>query len=500
MSEKAVLEARKIVKSFGKNRVLKEMNFSLWKGEVHALLGINGAGKSTLVKIISGAYKQDSGEIMLEGAEIKNMTPIKAMESGIATIYQETSLYPKLSVIENLFVGRRIKRAGMLDWKTMEQRAKDVFDCMGIEIELYEKVENLGKATAQLVEIARSLAVDAKILIMDEPTASLSREETIKLFEIVKKLKSQGTAVIYISHRMDEIFEIADRLTVLRDGVEVGTKNISDVEVTWVTRAMLGKETNTNLSLGGHSEEELLLEVSGLTSGSMVKDVSINVHKGEIIGIAGLVGAGRTETARAILGLDKYNEGEILFKGKPLKKHDFQNAIKQGLGFVPEDRARQGLILNMKAYYNFVMAALPDMCKLMGIRKKGKEKSVVTELAEKLMLNPNNPDLNVSSFSGGNQQKIVLGKWIATDPQVLILDEPTCGVDVSAKFEIYKLIDHLAKEGKGIVVISSDLTDIEVLADRIYIMRKGKIVSEVKRGVSKETLLAYEIGGGEKSA
>lgn len=271
MSEQVVLEAREIVKSFGKNRVLKEMNFSLWKGEVHALLGINGAGKSTLVKIISGAYKQDSGEIMLEGTEIKNMTPMKAMESGIATIYQETSLYPKLSVIENLFVGRRIKRAGILDWKAMEQKAKEVFDRMGIEIELYEKVENLGKATAQLVEIARSLAVDAKILIMDEPTASLSREETIKLFEIVKKLRSQGTAVIYISHRMDEIFEIADRLTVLRDGVEVGTKNVSEVEVTWVTRAMLGRETNTNLSLGGHSEGELLLEVSGLTSGSMGK-------------------------------------------------------------------------------------------------------------------------------------------------------------------------------------------------------------------------------------
>lgn len=500
MHEKVVLEARKIVKSFGKNKVLKEMNFSLRKGEVHALLGINGAGKSTLIKIISGAYKQDSGEIIIEGTEMKNMTPTKAMEAGIATIYQETSLYPKLSVIENLFVGRRIKRAGMLDWKAMEQKAKNVFDRMGIEIDLYEKVENLGKATAQLVEIARSLAVDAKILIMDEPTASLSREETIKLFEIVEKLKGQGTAIIYISHRMEEIFEIADRLTVLRDGVEVGTKQVSDVEVEWVTRAMLGKETNTNLSLGGHFQEEILLEVKNLTSASVVKNVSINVHKGEIIGIAGLVGAGRTETARAILGLDKYDEGAIFFHGKPLKKHDFQNAIKQGLGFVPEDRARQGLILNMKAYYNFVMAALPSMCGGMGIRSKSKEKCVVTDLAKKLMLNPNNPDANASSFSGGNQQKIVLGKWIATNPQVLILDEPTCGVDVSAKFEIYKLIDQLAKEGKGIVVISSDLTDIEVLADRTYVMRNGEIVAEVKRGTSKETLLAYEIGGGERSA
>lgn len=500
MSEELVLEAKKIVKSFGKNRVLKEMNFSLQRGEVHALLGINGAGKSTLIKIISGAYKQDSGSILIDGKEVINMTPVKAMEAGIATIYQETSLYPKLSVIENLFVGRRMKKSGILDWKAMEQKAKEVFERMGIEIDLYEKVENLGKATAQLVEIARSLAVDAKILIMDEPTSSLSREETMKLFQIVRTLKTQGTAIIYISHRMDEIFEIADRLTVLRDGVEVGTKDISDIEVGWVTRAMLGKETDSNLKLGGHAKEEVLLDVKGLTSGTMVKNVNIKVHKGEIIGIAGLVGAGRTETARAILGLDKYDEGEVVFKGEPLKKHNFQNAIKKGLGFVPEDRARQGLILNMKAYYNFVMASLPMICKTFGIRRKNEEKRIVSELADKLLLNPNNPDANASSFSGGNQQKIVLGKWIATDPDVLILDEPTCGVDVSAKFEIYKLIDKLAQEGKGIIVISSDLTDIEILADRIYIMRSGEMVAEVERGTSKETLLAHELGGGEKSA
>lgn len=500
MSERLALETKKIVKSFGKNRVLKEMNFSLQKGEVHALLGINGAGKSTLIKIISGAYKPDSGEIFIDGEEIKNMTPQRAMEAGIATIYQETSLYPKLSVIENLFVGRRLKKGGVLDWKGMEKKAGEVFSRMGIAIDLHEKVENLGKATMQLVEIARSLSVNAKILIMDEPTASLSREETIKLFDIVRKLKAQGTAIIYISHRMEEIFEIADRLTVLRDGVEVGTKDISETEVTWVTQAMLGKETDSNLQLGGHAKEETLLEVKDLSSGTAVDHVSFYVKRGEIIGIAGLVGAGRTETARALLGIDKYESGEVLLKGKPLKKHDFQNSIRQGLGFVPEDRARQGLILNMKAYYNFVMASLPSMCKALGIRRKDGEKKKVTELADTLLLSPNNPEASASSFSGGNQQKIVLGKWIATNPDVLILDEPTCGVDVSAKFEIYKLIDRLAEEGKGIVVISSDLTDIEILADRIYVMRTGKIVAEVKKGTSKETLLAHEIGGGEKGA
>lgn len=499
MGEMIALETRGIVKNFGTNRVLKEMNFSLKSGEVHALLGINGAGKSTLIKIISGAYRPDGGQIFIEGKEVRNMTPQKAMAAGIATIYQETSLYPKLSVIENLFVGRRIKKAGLLDWKTMERQAEDVFSRMGIRIDLHEKVENLGKAAMQLVEIARSLSADAKILIMDEPTASLSRDETTKLFEIVRKLKSEGTAIIYISHRMEEIFEIADRLTVLRDGVEVGTKNIRDATVSWVTQAMLGKETDSVLKLGGHAANETLLEVKNLSVGTVVRNVNFYVRKGEIVGIAGLVGSGRTETARAVLGLDKYDSGEILLKGQTLKKHDFQYSIRKGMGFVPEDRARQGLILDMKAYFNFVMAALPDISGVLGIRRKEEEKKKVTGLADTLLLNPNNPDNSASSFSGGNQQKIVLGKWIATDPDVLILDEPTCGVDVSAKFEIYKLIDRLANEGKGIVVISSDLTDIEILADRIYVMRAGEITAEVKRGTDKETLLAYEIGGDESA-
>ncbi len=495
MSERIALETKGIVKSFGTNCVLKEMNFSLKSGEVHALLGINGAGKSTLIKIISGAYRPDGGQVFIEGREVRNMTPQKAMAAGIATIYQETSLYPKLSVIENLFVGRRIRKAGMLDWKAMERRAAEIFSRMGIRMDLYEKVENLGKASMQLVEIARSLSAEAKILIMDEPTASLSGEETAKLFEIVRKLKSEGTAIIYISHRMEEIFEIADRLTVLRDGVEVGTKNIKDTTVSWVTKAMLGKETDSDLKLGGHAVNEMLLEVKNLSVGMVVKKVDFYVRKGEIIGIAGLVGSGRTETARAVLGLDKYESGEILFKGKPLKRHDFQYSIQQGIGFVPEDRARQGLILDMKAYYNFIMAALPSICGALGIRRKKEEKKKVTALSDTLLLNPNNPDNIASSFSGGNQQKIVLGKWLAMDPDVLILDEPTCGVDVSAKFEIYKLIDRLANEGKGIVIISSDLTDIEILADRIYVMRTGEMVAEVQRGIDKETLLAHELGG-----
>lgn len=495
MEDKILLEVKDVVKSFGSNRVLKHMNFQLRSGEVHALLGINGAGKSTLIKIISGAYRPDSGKVYFENSEVDNMTPTKAIELGIATIYQETSLYPKLSVIENLFVGRRIKKGKVLDWHTMEVKASEVFQRLGITIDLYEKIENLGKANAQLVEIARSLTAKAKVLIMDEPTASLSKDETNRLFEIIKKLRSEGTGIIYISHRMEEIFEIADRMTILRDGVEVGTKLVHLAEVSWITRAMLGKDTDLDLKFGGHGKEEVLLEVKSLSSGSKLTDISFKIHAGEIVGLAGLVGSGRTETARAIIGLDDYDQGEITFKGKRLRKKSLFYSIQQGLGYVPEDRGRQGLILEMEAKVNMVMAALPRLCNSLGIRNKAKESIEVEKLSTSLLLNPNNPKLKASSFSGGNQQKIVLGKWLATNPDVLILDEPTCGVDVGSKFEIYKLIDKLASEGKGILVISSDLTDIEILSDVLYVMRNGQIVAEVSRGETKDKILSYEIGG-----
>lgn len=494
------LETVGIYKSFGTNCVLKDMNFSLRKGEVHALLGINGAGKSTLIKIISGAYAQDKGTVLVDGQDMGEMSPGKAMEKGIATIYQETSLYPKLSVAENLVVGRRLKKGPWLDWKKTEQSAREVFDRMGIQIDLHETIENIGKANAQLVEIARSLAVDANILIMDEPTSSLSRKETDKLFEIIHRLKDQGKSIIYISHRMEEIFQVADRLTVLRDGKAVGTKDVVDAKVSWITNAMLGKETENAHQLGGHCASEPILEVRHLNTRGFLHDINISVHRGEIVALAGLVGSGRTEAARAIVGIDQYDGGEVLFKQRALKKHDFKKAIKRGIGLIPEDRGNQGLILDMNAHSNLVMPALPEMCHSFGVRNFGKETCTVSRLAQNLLLNPNSPETIASSFSGGNQQKLVLGKWLATEPELLILDEPTCGVDVGSKFEIYKLIDKLAAEGKGILIISSDLTDIEILADRIYVMRNGAIVKQLTKGATKDEMLTYAIGGGEINA
>ena len=495
MTEALALEAWKIVKSFGSNRVLKEMDFQLKKGEVHALLGINGAGKSTLIKIISGAHRQDSGQIFVDGQDMGKLTPTKAIESGIATIYQETSLFPELSVAENLSVGHRVRKGRTLDWNGTVEKAQKVFENMGISIDPYVKVGSIGKANMQLVEIARSLSTDAKILIMDEPTSALSRKETINLFEIIRRLKEQGTSIIYISHRMEEIFEIADRLTVLRDGKSVGTKDVKDAEVGWITSAMLGRESESNQKLGGHSQEEVLLDVKGLGDGKQLHDISFTVHRGEIVALGGLVGAGRSETAKAILGLDSYKEGEVLFKGKPLKKNDFAQAIRSGIGLIPEDRAKEGLVLDMSAYDNFVMAALPQISSSIGVRNLPQEKKKVKDLADSLILNPNRPEKPSRSFSGGNQQKVVIGKWLATNPDLLVLDEPTCGVDVGAKFEIYKLIDQLAQEGKGILVISSDLTELEILADKTLIMRDGTIVFELDEKADKNEMLKYSIGG-----
>lgn len=492
-----MLAAHDIYKSFGGNRVLKGIDFQLKKGEVHALLGINGAGKSTFIKIISGALSQDKGTLYIAGQKAGSLTPAKAQALGIATIYQETSLYPKLSVLENLFVGKRIKKGRYLNWKEMEKVTVETFQRLGVEINPYEKLENLGKASAQLVEIAKALTIQAKVLIMDEPTASLSGNETEKLFEIVRRLKEEGTSIIYISHRMEEIFEVTDRVTVMRDGIVVGTKATSDATTDWVTKGMLGKGNGQLFVKNVHKIGETLLEVKSLCSGQLFKNISFSVHKGEILALTGLVGAGRTEVIRAIFGIDKYDGGVILFKEKPVEKKTW-NVIRQGIVMLPEDRGRQGLVKDMTAAENIVMAALPQISQI-GFRNKKKEKLIVDSQVKNLLLNPASSKLKGSEYSGGNQQKVVIGKWLATEPELLILDEPTCGVDVGAKAEIYKLIDNLAQEGKGILIISSDLTETQMIADRIIVMKQGRIAGELGADADKEAMLRYAIAGKEEN-
>lgn len=494
--QKFVLKTKEIYKSFGGNHVLKGIDFEVEEGEVQALLGINGAGKSTLIKIVSGALAQDKGEVNIGGQITKNLNPAKAQALGVATIYQETSLYPQLSVLENLFVGKRIKKHGQLDWKEMERVARHTFERLGVEINPYEKLENLGKATAQLVEIAKALTIDAKLLIMDEPTSSLSKQETEKLFEIVRRLKSEGTSIIYISHRMEEIFQITDRVTVMRDGKIIGTKRTADATTEWVTKGMLGKEADYILEKKVKEKGEVLLEVKSLSAEPFFRNVSFQVRSGEIVVLSGLVGAGRTEVTRAVFGIDGYDSGEIIFKGEPVKKRTW-DVIKQGIAMVPEDRGRQGLVKEMSAAENMVMAALPELSSI-GFRNRTKEKQKVDSQVSDLLLNPPSAKLDGGSYSGGNQQKIVIGKWLNTNPDLLILDEPTCGVDVGAKMEIYKLIEKLAEAGKGILVVSSDIEETKMIADRIIIMRQGLVAGELSNEADKEEILGLALAGREK--
>lgn len=489
------LRTENIYKSFGGNHVLKGIDFELKEGEIQALLGINGAGKSTLIKIISGALEQNQGDVIIGGAKTKNLTPAKAKALGVATIYQETSLYPKLSVLENLFVGKRLKKRGQLDWKKMEEIAAKTFERLGVEIDLYEKMENLGKASAQLVEIAKALSMDAKILIMDEPTSSLSKQETEKLFNIVRKLKQEGTSIIYISHRMEEIFQITDRVTVMRDGKIIGTKDTKEATTNWVTSSMLGKEVDKELDKKDRKPGEVLLDVKKLTKEKTFRNVSFQVHCGEIVVLSGLVGAGRTEVMRAIFGIDSFDSGEITFKGEPVKKHTW-DVIRQGIVMVPEDRGRQGLVKEISAAENMVMAALPTLSKG-GFRDKKKEAQCVEEQVKGLLLNPPSAKLDGGSYSGGNQQKVVIGKWLNTNPELLILDEPTCGVDVGAKMEIYRLIIKLAEEGKGILIVSSDIEETQMIADRIIVMRQGVIAGELTEDFEKNAILGMALAGKE---
>ncbi|WHH57272.1 sugar ABC transporter ATP-binding protein [Petroclostridium sp. X23] len=494
-SEKSsqLLKVSGIRKSFGGNHVLKGVDFALQAGEVHAILGGNGAGKSTFIKILSGALTPDAGKISFGGKELSELSPNEAFDLGIATIYQETSLYPDLSVAENLFVGREIRnKYGFIDWKTTIKRAEEIFERLGVKISPFAKLGDLGKATAQLIEIGKALSCDAKILIMDEPTASLSASETERLFQVIEKLKFDGTSIIYISHRLEEVFEITDRITVLRDGIIAGTVNTKEVDHDWVVEAMIGRRVEQLYSRKSHQSGEPLLQVKNITCTGAYENISFTVHKGEIVALAGLVGSGRTEIARAIFGIDQYDEGKIIMDGKELQSNTLE-AIECGIAMVPEDRGRQGLILNMTAANNFCLSALPQISNY-GVRNMSTEKTLISKLTKDLVLHPADPELPANAFSGGNQQKVVIGRCLAVEPRLLILDEPTCGVDVGAKSEIYRIMSELVSQGMGILLISSDLPEVEHIADRIIVMQHGRIVAELNGGANSDDIFCAAIG------
>jgi ribose transport system ATP-binding protein len=481
-----ILEMKNISKVFPGVRALENVSFDCIKGEVHALVGENGAGKSTLMKILVGAYQPDEGTILFDGQPVRIASPHDAQVLGISVIYQEFNLLPYLTVAENLFVGRVPRRNRVfVDWPRLRQDAEKLLARLDIDIPIDWPVSALSVAQQQLVEVAKALSWDADLIVMDEPSAALTGNELDKLFAVIKALQKQGVTTIYISHRLDEIFEIADRVTVLKDGQLVATMEVKETDKRNLIRLMVGHEIDDTVTGGQRIEDKLLLEVKGLRRVGTSHEVNLKLYKGEILGIAGLVGAGRTELVRSIFGADPKAAGEIYLNGRPLKISSPRDAVRAGLGLVTEDRKQEGLILNSTLTKNIALPSLDHRRRFIFV-EFGREKEVVLDGVKNLDIKTPGLYQEVQYLSGGNQQKAVLAKWLAAGARVIIFDEPTRGIDVGAKREIHRLMRRLADEGVGIIMISSELPEIMLVSDRILVMRDNAIVAEFARQEATE--------------
>lgn len=487
-----ILQMEGISKNFGGVQALEDVSFDVHFGEVHALVGENGAGKSTLIKVLGGIIPRNAGRIVFDGREVNYHRPIEALEAGIAIIHQELSLMPSLSVVENMYMGRMKSRLGILNWRELRRQSVQAMSLINLHVDPNAVVRDLTISQRQLIEIARALAVNAKLIVMDEPNSSLSESESEVLFEVIESLQERGIAIIYVSHKIDEVLRISDRISVLRDGKYVGTLSREEADEQKVINMMVGRELDRAVKSVYKNLGEKILDVRDL-SGRGFQNVSFDVRKGEIVAFSGLVGAGRSEVNRAIFGADKFEEGEVIFDGRPVRFNSPGQAIKNGLAMVPEDRKVMSLFMNMKIYKNLSIAELPHMTTALISEKK--ERSLVDEYVDKLDIRLSSLEDPVSSLSGGNQQKTVLGRWLATNPKLLILDEPTHGVDIGAKSEIYELMRHLADEGMGIILISSELPEVLALANRIVIMHEGRVTGIMGRDdATEESVMAYATG------
>lgn len=478
----ALLDLSHISKSFPGVKALSDVHFNLVEGEVHALLGENGAGKSTLIKIISGVYKQDSGEMRLGGRVASFGSPREAQLMGVATIYQELSLYPELTVAENIFLGHAPRtRLGMIDWRTLNNRAREILDSLDIhDMDVTAKVGAMTVGNRQRVEICKALSRDARILIMDEPTASLSEADVQRLFAIVRKLRERGVGIIYISHRMEEVFTLADRVTVLRDGQYVATKPVTETSHDDLISMMVGRTIDQMFPKLDATIGKPVLEVRDLVRRPLTKGVSFSLRAGEIVGLAGLVGSGRSEVAQVIFGINPAESGEIQIDGRPVRIRHPGEAMKLGIAYVPEDRGTQGLVRQMQVRENASMAMLRELSKGLFLDFR-RERELAEQTVSDLSVRAYSIGQLVNKLSGGNQQKIVVGKWLARRPRVLIMDEPTRGIDVGAKAEIHRLMSQLAQQGMAVLMISSELPEVLGMSDRILVMRGGRVVAEFTR-------------------
>lgn len=502
MRDELVLEMREIDKIFPGVHALKKVNFELRKGEVHALLGENGAGKSTLINVLGGVYPIDGGQILIDGQPVVIRQIKDAQQLGIAIIHQELVLVPHMTVAENIFMGREPRtKLGTVDKKKMFRDAQEAIDAVGLCCSATDLVCKLSVAQQQLVEIAKALSYNAKIVVMDEPTSSLMTREVDILFDTIRKLRAKGVSIIYISHRMSEFFEIADRITVMRDGEYVTTRDVEQTNTDELVFLMVGRKLENYYTRTYNKPGETVLEVSGLSQKSTgLEDINFSLRKGEILGFSGLVGAGRSELMRCIVGIEKYDSGEIRLFGEPAGPMNTAQAQKKGLVMVPEDRKQQGLILLNSVGFNLTINVLESFIGL-GVVNKCAENEIIECHIRALNIKTPSARQKVGNLSGGNQQKVLMGKWLATNPKILILDEPTRGVDVGAKAEIYMIIDRLAKEGISVIMVSSELNEIINMCDRVLVMSDGRITGELDRSeFTQELIMSFATTMKEETA
>lgn len=486
-----------ITKAFNGNVVLENVQFELTNGEIHALMGENGAGKSTMMKILSGIYPKDAGEIKVDGQAVQFKTPKDAERLGIIVIHQELNMLPDLTVAQNLFLGKELTygKTGVLKNRQMEKEAAELLSKLGLDINPRTRTGDLSVGKQQIIEIAKAIASDAKYIVMDEPTAALTDREIETLFKTIHELKAKGISFVYISHRMEEIFAICDRITILRDGQYVGVRNIPETNFDEIVAMMVGRELGERFPERKCAIGDTKLEVRNLTVNGLFQDISFKLRRGEVLGVAGLMGAGRTEVAQTIFGYRKANKGEIFIDGKKVSIKSPVDAMKYGIGFVTEDRKTEGLVLDFSIKDNIALANL-EKCSSSGIVKIDKENKMVAKYIEDLKIRTSGPHQSAKSLSGGNQQKVVIAKWLGTDPELLILDEPTRGVDIGAKKEIYHIINQLAEAGVAILMISSELPEVIGMADRVIVMKEGNLTGEVnKEKMTQEVIMQYATGG-----
>jgi ABC-type sugar transport system ATPase subunit len=499
-----LLQMNHISKTFPGVKALDDVKLEVKPGEVHALIGENGAGKSTLIKILAGIYHPDPGaEFYFEGKKAEINKPLDATLKGISIIYQDLSLFPNLSVAENIYIGRDSNRKSWkkIDWKNIKAIAEKALKELDVQIDLHLPVEKLSIAQQQLIEIARALAFDSKLIVMDEPTSSLSSGEVEKLYKVINNLKQKGISIIFVSHKLKELFTVSDRFTVLRDGKYVGTFLKEELNEEKLITLMVGRKVQYERNVGTTKIGKTILEVKGLSKEGNFKDISFELKEGEILGITGLVGSGRTELAQAIFGINRTYKGEIKINGQTVNIKSSEDAVKKGIAYIPESRKTQGLILNQSIINNISLSILKTIRNKFGLINRKKEVDLANFYIKTLDIRPPIPEMAAGQLSGGNQQKVVISKWLSTKPKVLIIDEPTNGIDIGAKTEIHKLLRQLASEGMGIIVISSELPEILAVSDRILVMRHGRIAGELGiEEATQENIMNYALLGSNQNS